>query len=932
MCRKLILLSCFVLVLGLATTVAEAADPDLLAWWACDEGSGNVVGDISGNGHDGTFVNGDPAWVAGKHGSAVQLNQPTLVEVPPLNVELTQATMAGWIKPDGSQPEWASFIMHRGPGPATGFNILGYQLAYHWNDTESSWSYRGGDMIAENDWTFAAVTVEPDKATFYVNGVAGSVNTVSHAPITLDGNIYLGGDGSGDFGGREMNGALDDVSFSSRALTAEEILVIMEGMGNYPYASTPVPANGAVHADTWVSLSWDAGDFAVSHDVYMGENFDDVDNGTGDTFRGNQDDLFYVAGFPGYAYADGLVNGTTYYWRIDEVNESEPNSPWKGDVWSFLIPPKTAYNPNPAEGAEFVDLGVQLTWTAGFGAKLHYIVFGEDFDEVSNAAMGTPNGNATFNPGALNLAKTYYWRVDEFDGFATHKGEVWSFTTLGAVSGPDPADGAVDVKPSVVLKWAAGAVADSHEVYFGSDADAVKNATSASPEYKGAKALGEESYDPGKLTINTAYYWRIDEVNAVNPDSPWPGNVWSFTTGDFLVIDDFEDYDAGDNQIWYAWHDGLGYGAFGTPDFFAGNGTGAAVGDETTASYTEETIVNGGSQSMPISYDNNKQGSSKYSQVEYTLTDQRDWTESGVANLSLWFRGNPASVGSFTEGPVGTYTITASGADIWDVGPAAGEYHDEFHFAYKTLSGPGSIVARVESVENTHAWAKGGVMIRSTLDADSVHAMMAMSATSGVSFQRRPETGGASAADTTAEITAPYWVKIERTLAGNFIAYSSANGSTWQMLGVAEPIPMGANVYIGLAVTSHDAALTCQAVFSNITTTGSVGAQWANQDIGIASNDAEPLYVAVSNSAGTPAVVVHDDPAASQINEWTEWIIPLQALADQGITLTDVDEIAIGLGTQGNMTIPGGAGKMYIDDIRLTQPAPEPEPEPEPQP
>ena len=185
MCRKLICLTCFVFVLGLATTVAEAADPDLLAWWACDEGTGNVVGDISGNGHDGTFVNGDPAWTEGVRGSAVQLNQPTLIEVPPLDVQLTEATMAGWIKPDGSQPEWASIIMHRNPGPASGFNILGYQLAYHWNDTESSWNYRGGDMIAQDDWTFAAVTVEPDKATFYVNGVAGSVNTVTHAPCRV---------------------------------------------------------------------------------------------------------------------------------------------------------------------------------------------------------------------------------------------------------------------------------------------------------------------------------------------------------------------------------------------------------------------------------------------------------------------------------------------------------------------------------------------------------------------------------------------------------------------------------------------------------------------------------------------------------------------------------------------------------------------------
>jgi hypothetical protein len=121
-------------------------------------------------------------------------------------------------------------------------------------------------------------------------------------------------------------------------------------------------------------------------------------------------------------------------------------------------------------------------------------------------------------------------------------------------------------------------------------------------------------------------------------------------------------------------------------------------------------------------------------------------------------------------------------------------------------------------------------------------------------------------------------------------------------------------------VTSHDAALTCQAVFSNVTTTGTVSQQWAHQDIGIASNAAEPLYVALSNSAGAPAVVVHDDPAAATIDTWTEWIIPLQAFADQGINLTNVDRIAIGLGTQGNIATPGGSGKMYIDDISLYRP------------
>jgi hypothetical protein len=129
---------------------------------------------------------------------------------------------------------------------------------------------------------------------------------------------------------------------------------------------------------------------------------------------------------------------------------------------------------------------------------------------------------------------------------------------------------------------------------------------------------------------------------------------------------------------------------------------------------------------------------------------------------------------------------------------------------------------------------------------------------------------------------------------------------------------MSSNVYIGLALTAHNANATCTAKFSNVRTTGTVSAQWANQDIGIASNAAEPLYVAVSNSAGQPAVVVHSDSNAATITTWTEWVIPLQSLT--GITLTNVDKLALGLGTRGNMTTPGGSGKMYFDDIRLYRP------------
>ena len=622
MFRKLIYVV-VVMMLGLIPmNLLHASVPDIIAWWTCDEGAGSIVGDATGNGHDGTFVNGDPAWVSGNRGSAIELVAPTLVEVQPINMELTEATMAGWIKPNGPQADWSSFIMTR--GVASGFNILGYQLAYHWNDTADSWGYRGGDMIAEDDWTFCAVVVEPDKATFYINGLAGSVNEISHASNNWNANIYLGGDGNAEWLARRMNGSLDDVSMFSRALTAEEIQEIMLGLGDYPKAGSPTPSDGTLHPDTWLNLAWRAGDFALSHDVYIGENFDAVNEGAEGTFIGNQADTFLVIGFPGFPYPDGLVPGTTYYWRIDELNETEPNSPWKGDVWSFSIPPKTAYFPDPADGAESVNPDGSLSWTAGFGTKLHYVYFGDNFDDVSNAAGALPQGNTDYDPGTLEMARTYYWRVDEFDILETHKGDVWSFTTEGAVGSSSPANGAVDVTQTPVLTWTPGFGA-SHDVYFGAD--------QASLELKASGNLGSESYEPGQLEWNTTYYWRIDEANSANTDSPWTGPLWSFTTADFLIIDDFEAYNAinegepDSNRIYNAWLDGYS-------DPTNGSQTG-----HLDAPFYEETIVHSGNKSMPLYYDN----AVGKSEATLTLTSNRDWTVKGVDTLTIWFRGEAAN-------------------------------------------------------------------------------------------------------------------------------------------------------------------------------------------------------------------------------------------------------------------------------------------------
>ncbi|MCP4258762.1 MAG: hypothetical protein GY774_14860, partial [Planctomycetes bacterium] len=218
-------------------------------------------------------------------------------------------------------------------------------------------------------------------------------------------------------------------------LTSVVLMLSLAGKG-WSDASNPEPEDGYIHEDTWLNLSWEPGDHAVSYNIFIGENYDDVKHGTGGTFQSNREQTFFVIGFPGFTYPDGLVPGTTYYWRIEEVNDLHPDSPWEGDVWSFMITPSKAYAPEPADGARFIDPNVILRWQKGFNAKLHMVYFGDNFEEVNNASAAPPQGTTTYFPGFLELDKTYYWRVDEFDVITTHKGDVWSFTVGAGV----PAD------------------------------------------------------------------------------------------------------------------------------------------------------------------------------------------------------------------------------------------------------------------------------------------------------------------------------------------------------------------------------------------------------------------------------------------------------------------------------------------------------------
>ncbi|MHC4597361.1 MAG: hypothetical protein ACYS19_20750, partial [Planctomycetota bacterium] len=206
--------------------------------------------------------------------------------------------------------------------------------------------------------------------------------------------------------------------------------------------------------------------------------------------------------------------------------------------------------------------------------------------------------------------------------------------------------------------------------------------------------MTEASHGPLSLDLAQTYYWRVDEVNEAETPVTWQGAVWNFTTQKYFVVDDFESYndldttDPESNRIFLTWIDGYDLAT-----------NGSIVGYDVP-SFTEQTIVHGDRQSMPLFYDNS--GTAQYSEATLTLTSGRDWTIRGIEALSLWFKGNPAG---FVEDPAGTYTMNATGVDIWGTA-------DEFRYAWKQLSGDGEITATVESVlwvPGSNDWTKAGV-------------------------------------------------------------------------------------------------------------------------------------------------------------------------------------------------------------------------------
>ncbi|MHC4074383.1 MAG: hypothetical protein ACYTGS_20540 [Planctomycetota bacterium] len=252
-------------------------------------------------------------------------------------------TVVGWYKYadiNGDGSDARNFIWETQPNWSLSFAIRdGAEGKYSqwYNQTETEGSLHGeGPIVDDGLWHHAAVVWNSvlDHVKYYHDGQLLEIVDVNTR--NWDGYIDEIAIFSVELSERQVLGLYEQSETINPLNVLNQITAPEEDPGK---ATLPVPEDGALLNALFIMLEWQPGLFAVSHDVYVGVDFNEVSTATLDDvgiFMGNTLDSFFFVGI-GSAIPGGLVPGTTYYWRVDEVNEADPLSPWKGDVWSFSI-------------------------------------------------------------------------------------------------------------------------------------------------------------------------------------------------------------------------------------------------------------------------------------------------------------------------------------------------------------------------------------------------------------------------------------------------------------------------------------------------------------------------------------------------------------------------------------------------------------------
>jgi len=423
MCKTSVhLLSCLLVLSVVGVTLG-----DLVGHWKFDEGTGDVANDSSGNNHHGTLL-GTPAWTSDRSGAgtAVAFDAATCTGMDCGIFDPTDGkgefSLALWAYWDGSGTYQHFFTKSNGWGETS----MMFQIEL-WGAHEQpvyadrvGVSYQPAGSVAfsimpKNEWVHLTWTFDGTDLRVYLNGVDEEGPKPFSIGPNVNATVFIGVDYNE---GRVFQGAFDDVRLYSHALTQDEVAELCPPPRT---AKDPEPADGAVGITTPL-MRWEAGYKGAFHEVYLGTT---PDLGPDDLVRPRQPLKMYW-------HAAGLEPGTTYYWRVDEV-EADMTTVNTGEVWSFTMQALTAYLPDPADGSADASTTPTLVWAPGQATTGHHVYFGDSADAVAQGAAGTDKGEqaeTAFLPGTLDPVTTYWWRVDEIvAGGEIRTGPVWSFTT-----------------------------------------------------------------------------------------------------------------------------------------------------------------------------------------------------------------------------------------------------------------------------------------------------------------------------------------------------------------------------------------------------------------------------------------------------------------------------------------------------------------------
>ncbi|MFC1763305.1 LamG-like jellyroll fold domain-containing protein [Planctomycetota bacterium] len=949
------------LVLALVGLVSPyafcAADPNIIALYWFDTVDGARVFDESGNGRDGIMNGSVTASTEGAIGGSLQFSGGTVDitnNVDDLSFGDVDLSVTTWIK-TGTQGTtfFSKDTLNEGNTFAFGVGLhSGNGNAVVTNRNRAN--IQSTSAVDTDEWTHLAFVQDYDEVTkdelwsMYVNGVLETRLLTDILHDNGQEGMHIGR--GEEYTPGNWMGMIDELYVYGSVLDDADIPFVMNGATWKPRARDVEPVDGTTLSGTTVDLSWSAG-WAytvlgehlkpVTHRVYLSTDMNAVTEGANEALVDTITDTTYSV--------DNLTPNTTYYWRIDEVNEAVESSPWTSEVLSFDVPDLAAKNPVPASGTKFQSVTLDLNWTPGLGATAHVVYLGNTYDEVENATTGGVTvTDPNYAPPGLQADKFYYWRVDEING-ATIKGPVWMFGTVPVADGDH-------IDPNLIawfkLNEGEGSTAVDYSGY-GHHASFVGAGPNREPLWDegffgGAVRVwdgdglgyvgvpGIEGFESPEVTICG---WAYQETMVSGWNGFWASGHPTGSTQNFMQVNGNLRMNWPQNgyQWTHGWDVDTGLALPVGEWFFVA----ASVKPDGADLYINNASYHRDASFVPLQ---NLQygaflGRDKPKGTSTTLPGKvDDWRiynkALSVAELAEVMRGEPWLAWNPQPGNGVMTDIEVGSLLSWSAGDGA-TAHDVY------------VTTDPNALHNADASDTTGVYRRRQVESvypfDEVEAVMTY-------YWRIDEVQADDSIrkGNTWKFTTTDYLIIEdfeqykdddanavwstwmdgysfpgQGLGGSFAGYSSPpymEKIKTNSKGQSMPMPFSND---GSEFIDIDGGIS-NPVHSEVMLEFDEVQDWTRFDMkslsvafcGKADNVADRLYIAVTDVVGKRVVVDHPgNPNAVLYKDFMIFGIPLSDLADQGLDVTAVKSLALGVGTEGGPAT--GQGLMYFDDILL---------------